>query len=121
VELGVTHDRNATDIVGFDDTGAEADFTFDAESTVVFLSLSHRITPRLRGSVLGQFQNSSFNGGLYDNESEQYYMAGVNLEYQISRYFSAHTGYNYDMLESDLGDIRDLHRNRVYIGVTARY
>jgi len=120
VEVGVTHDMNATDIIGADTTGDDG-FTVDQESTVVYLSLNHRFSPRLLGTVLGQFQNSTFNGGMYDGESEQYYMAGVNLEYQFNRYFSAHAGYNYDMLDSELGDIRDLHRNRVYIGVTARY
>lgn len=118
VELGVTHDRNATDVTGYDE---DAGITVDQESTVVYLSLNHRITPKLRGSILGQYQHSAFYGGLYDEEKENYYMAGVNLEYQFTRNFSAHAGYNYDLLDSDLGDLRDLDRNRVYIGVTARY
>lgn len=121
VELGVTHDRNATDIIGVDVNGLDQGYTVDQESTVVYLSLNHRITPKLLGSVLGQYQNSSFNGGAYDSETEQFYMAGVNLEYQFTPNFAAHVGYNYDLLDSDLGDLRDLHRNRVYIGVTARY
>lgn len=119
VELGVTHDRNATDIVGF--AAGQGDFTVDQESTVVFLSVNHKITEKLRGSLLGQYQNSTFNGGAWDGESENFYMAGVNVEYTFNRWLSAHAGYNYDLLDSDLGDIRDLHRNRVYIGVTARY
>lgn len=121
VEVGVTHDRNATDVVGVDEDLDERGFTTDQESTVVFLSLNHRITPKLRGTLLGQYQHSTFNGGIFDEQNEDYYMAGVNLEYQFSRHFAAHAGYNYDLLDSELGDLRDLHRNRVYIGITARY
>jgi len=117
VEIGASHDINATDIA----LGATDDITLDAESTVAYLSLTHRIMSKLYGTLLGQYQHSTFNGGLYDDDSEDYYMAGVNLEYRFHPNFSAHAGYNYDLLDSDVGDIRDLHRNRVYFGITARY
>lgn len=117
VELGFTHDINATDMIGYDGS----DFTRDQNSSIVYLTLTHRITPRLFGSIIGQFQNSEFNGGSYDNESERFYSAGINLEYRFNRYFSGHVGYSYDALDSDLGSMRDMDRNRVYLGVTARY
>ena len=51
---------------------------------------------------MGQFQNSTFNGGTFDDETEQFYLVGLNLEYRFNRHFSAHVGYNYDRLESDI-------------------
>jgi hypothetical protein len=47
-------------------------------------------------------------------------MAGLMLEYSFTPNWSAHVGYNFDLLESDLKG-RDYDRNRVYIGVRASY
>jgi hypothetical protein len=116
VQGGVSYDRNATDVIGVYNDG---EFTLDAQSAVFFLNLTHRLDARLFASIIGQFQNSAFNGGYYDEDAEQYYMIGLNLEYKFNQYFAAHIGYNYDRLESDLG--RTFDRNRVYIGVTASY
>ena len=74
---------------------------------------------------MAQFQNSDYNGGEFDNQSEQYYLLGLDLEYRFTQNFSAHAGYNYDRLESGLKTAfvpdRSFDRNRVYIGVTASY
>ncbi len=115
VQGGFSYDRNATDVVGFGAGG----IALDAESAVLFASVNHRIDPRLFASLLAQFQNSTYNGGIYNNETEQYYLVGLDLEYRFNQYFSGHIGYNYDRLESNLG--RTFDRNRVYIGVTASY
>jgi hypothetical protein len=120
IELGVTHDRNATDLFGVQNGSV----TTDAESTAVYGTLNHRIMPRLYGSLTGQFQNSSLNGGLYNNIKEQYYLIGLNVEYRFNPHLSVHAGYNYDKLESDADTVavnRSFDRNRVYIGVTASY
>jgi hypothetical protein len=116
VSLGLTHDRNATDLF----SAQNGDVTTDAESTCVFGTINHRIMPRLYASATGQFQNSSLNGGGLENVSEQYFLLGVNLEYRFTPHLSTHVGYNYDRLESDLPN-RGFDRNRVYIGVTASY
>lgn len=116
IQGGFSYDRSATDVVGF--SGASS-FTQDSESAVVFASITHRIVPNLFGSLMGQFQNSVYNGGIYNEQDEQYYLLGLDLEYRISKNFSTHVGYNYDRLESNLG--RTFDRNRVYIGVTASY
>jgi hypothetical protein len=118
VEGGVSYDRNATDVVG---AGLANTATLDAESAVVYLSVNHAITPQLMASLIGQFQNSSYHGGTFDDNNEQYYLLGLNLSYRFNQYFSAEVGYNYDRLESSSALNRTFDRNRVYIGVTASY
>lgn len=115
IEVGVTYDRTATDLVGFQGAG----FTMDAQSLVVYGSVTHRITSKIYGSLLGQIQNSDYNGGLYNNKTDTFFVAGLNLEYRINQHLSANAGYNLDRLDSDTG--RSFTRNRVYLGVTARY
>jgi len=115
---GFSYDRNATDVVG---AGLPSTTTLDAESAVVFLTINHAITPQLFGSLLAQFQNSKYHGGTYNNNDEQYYLLGLDLEYRFNQYFSAHVGYNYDRLESNAALNRTFDRNRVYVGVTATY
>lgn len=114
VEAGGSYDRTASEILGPEGT----DFVRDQEAGTIFATVHHQILPKLAGSVTGQFQNSTYNGGYYDNENEQFYMVGLNLEYRFTRNFAAHVGYNYDFLDSD---IREYDRNRVYLGVTATY
>jgi len=118
VELGVSHDINSTDVTGA--TGSTTSFTSSQETTVVYGSINHRITERLRGSIIAQFQNGTFNGGDFNNESERDYLLGLNLNYQFSPHWSSEVGYNYDKLESEIPG-RSFDRNRVYIGVTAGY
>ncbi len=115
---GVSYDRNATDVVG---AGLANTMTLDAESVVVFLALNHALTPQLFFNLIGQFQNSTYNGGTYDGSMEQYYLAGINFEYRFNQYFSAHVGYDFDHLASNSQLNRSYDRNRVYIGVTATY
>jgi len=116
VEGGFSYDRNATDVVG----GGFSTGTLDAESGVVFVDLTHRITPFLFATATGQYQNSKYHGGTFDGKDEQYYLAGLDIEYRFTHYFSAHAGYDFDSLQSkDIG--RTFNRNRVYVGVTATY
>lgn len=118
VEFGVLHDRRSTDQFSFDGSS----ITTDADSTVTYLSLTHRILPGLYGSVVGNFQYATFNGGLLDNEHQYYIGAGVNLEYRFNRHFSANVGYNYDHVDASSGvSPGDYNRNRVYVGATFVY
>lgn len=118
VEFGVSHDRRSTDQFSFDGSGV----TLDADSTVTYLSLTHRILPKLYGSLVGNFQYATFNGGLLDNEDQYFFGAGVNLEYRFNRHLSANVGYNYDKLEASSGvSPGDYDRNRVYIGAMFVY
>jgi hypothetical protein len=122
VTAGFSYDRNATDVVGLWNGG---NYTVDAESAVVFAAINHQIDPRFFVNLMAQFQNSSLNGGLYDGTDEQYYLLGLDFEYRFNPFLSAHLGYNYDRLESDViwsgTTKRQFDRNRVYIGLTASY
>jgi hypothetical protein len=117
VSAGFSQDRNATDIA----TVANGKITQDQESSVVFATVNHRITPKIYGNLTGQFQNSVFNGGTVDGDAEQYYLVGLDLEYRFTPCFSAHAGYNYDKLVAPSVLAQSFDRNRVYVGVTASY
>jgi hypothetical protein len=117
VTAGIKHDRNQTD-VGF--APGDSGVTVDQESTTLYANLQHQITPKLLGSLNGYYQNSKFNGGAADGDTDNLFGLGVNLTYQINQYLSAETGYNFDRIDSDISN-RSYTRNRVYIGVTARY
>lgn len=111
---GVKHLHNATDEVGVTPNNP----VLDAESTALYVSVTHKITPKLVGNVLGQYQNSVFNGGTLNNESENYFFVDANLAYHFNPWFMAEAGYTYDNLKSDL---RGFDRNRVYLGIRATY
>ena len=122
LEGGFTQDRAATFLTSYGGSG----LTLDAETSTLYASLYHRIAPKLYGSILLQFQNSDYNGGSFNGDSEKYYTAGLNLEYRFSPNLSAHIGYNYDRLDSVSGiettaGARSFDRNRVYLGLTATY
>ena len=116
LEGGFTYDLSATDV-----PGANGTITTDSEAAVLYGNWTHRLMPKVYGSLMASFQNSTLQGGgVIDNDSEQFYSAGLNVEYRFDKNISAHVGYSFDKLESDL-DGRNFDRNRVYLGVTARY
>ena len=117
VQVGLTHQINATDVVS---PGLNGSLTQNQESTVVYADINHRFTPKLLGTVIGRFSSSTFNGGAYNNSSDEAYGLGINLNYQINRHFSVDLGYNYDDLVSGIAG-RSYDRNRVYIGLIAKY
>jgi len=112
--LGVRHERNQTDIAQ-----AAGSLILDQETTAVYATVSHQLTAKLTANVMGLYANSSFGDSLMDT-SDQFFSLGVNLAYQINPYLQAETGYNFDDLDSDLGN-RSYDRNRVYIGLKASY
>jgi hypothetical protein len=118
VQLGVTHDLNATDVASVNkDTGSLTQYQ---ESTVIYTSINHKFTQDLIGTIIGRYQMSNFKGGANDNTSDQTIGVGVNLHYQISQHFSTEVGYNFDDLQSKLQG-RSYQRNRVYLGFGANY
>lgn len=118
IQLGASHDINSTDVASVN--AANGKLTQYQESTVVYVDVNHRFNSKLSGTIIGRFQNSTYQGGANDSASDQTYGVGVNLHYQINRHFGAEIGYNYDDLVSGLGG-RSYNRNRYYLGLMASY
>jgi uncharacterized protein (PEP-CTERM system associated) len=114
-QLGGSYDYSATSQFSVDSSGG----TLNAQSGTVFASVTHRITPKLYGSLIAQYQNSTYYGGSFDGKADNYYTLGLNLQYRFTPNFSAEVGYSYDNLDSEVNTSFD--RNRVYIGVTGTY
>jgi hypothetical protein len=116
VTVGLRHTRTQTDVGFF---GPILSPTMDAETTAVYGSLNHKFGPVV-ASLMGQYQNSRFQGGFAHNQREDYFLTGINLAYEINPFLLAETGYNFDRIDSDL-PFRTYTRNRVYVGLRATY
>jgi hypothetical protein len=117
-QIGFTESQNATDVVAPDPTSGR--ITQNQESSTLYASINHKLTPKLLGSVIGRWQHSIFNEGLYNNQATDYYNLGVNLSYSFNQHLSADAGYNLDNYASQIPG-NSYTRNRVYLGVTAAY
>lgn len=116
-QLGFSHDITASDQVAPDSSGHITQYN---ESSDLYVDVNHRITSKLKGSVVAHVQYTEYNSGAAANSTSTDYGVSLNLDYQITRHFSADAGYNYDQTTSDLAGYA-YTRNRVYLGVTATY
>jgi hypothetical protein len=120
-EIGFNESMNATDEVSVNNNpNGNGSITLSQQSSVIYGSINHQITPKLMGSLIGQVQFSSFNGGTYDGDVDDLYSTGIHFSYAFNRHFSADIGDNYDQLNSKVQG-RGYSRNEVYAGVTATY
>jgi hypothetical protein len=116
-QIGFDQTRNATDEIGINSSGQ---ITQDQESSVVFASINHKITSKLTGSVVGHFQNSTYNNGQFNSQSSQFYNGGVNLAYDIARHVTGNVGYNIDYYTTPVPG-ENYSRSRVYVGLSVSY
>jgi len=120
LDFGLSYDLTSTDQYTYDVLNNS--MTVGAESLVAYIALTHRILPKLYGSLVFNYQHSTFIGGYYDNKTQDYYSFGANLEYRFNRYVSANVGYNFDDVCSDPEITNgNFDRNRAYIGATFTY
>ena len=91
-----------------------------AESSVIYSSINHRFNPKLLGSIIGQCQYSTYQGGANASAGDTDYNFGVNLSYQFNTHFSVDLGYNFDYLQSTSTN-PTYSRSRVYFGFGASY
>ncbi|MGY8656123.1 MAG: outer membrane beta-barrel protein [Verrucomicrobiia bacterium] len=117
IQLGIRHDRSQTDLFALD---ASASPTLDAETTTGYAAITYGFTAKIQGTVNSQLQYSTFERGAADSSNDLFLLVGANLEYEISRNFSAQAGYSFDRLDSDQV-LRSFTRNRVYLGFRATY
>lgn len=119
VQAGFTQDINSTDVV--QPNPGNGHLTAYQQSSVFYMDINHRFTPKITGSLVSQYQYSKYENGAYSGTTgDSDVSVGVNLTYQINQHFSANAGYNYDELFSDIAG-RDYTRNRVYVGLGASY
>jgi hypothetical protein len=118
VQIGLTQSQNSSDSPSVNgSTGSLATYE---ETTVLYGSVNHQITPFLTGSVIARYQYSAYHGGAIDGDSQSLYDLGLNVSYAINPHLSAEVGYNFDYL--DAGQVlSSYHRNREYVGITATY
>jgi len=117
VQLGFTHDINATDIASVNSAG---NLTQYQESSVLYADINHRFTPKLLGTVVGRYQYSTYQSSGSTGGGDTTYEVSLNLNYQINNHFSVEAGYNFDELMSGINN-RTYDRNRVYLGLGANY
>jgi hypothetical protein len=117
-QAGFLYTFNSTDAIAPDSTSGTV--ASSQQSATVYALLNHQITARLAGMLHAHYQNSSYDGGQYDESADDYFTVGLNLTYMVNRHFSCEAGYTFSTLESDVPG-RDYDRNRVYVGVTASY
>jgi hypothetical protein len=122
LNFGFSYNHNQTDQAA-NASDPSAGVTVDEASAVVYLTATQKLTPispRLVGSVTLQYQNSTFNQGPVNGETDNFYTLALDLAYQFNPHLSAETGYNYDLLASDISG-RGYDRNQVFLGVKATY
>lgn len=110
--IGYRHSNSATDLT-----------VLDAQTDLVYLNWTHRITTRLNSNVTYQWQYSSFEQAfnfVQSDESEIFNIFGFNLSYTFSQFLTGEIGYNFDDLDSDVVG-RSYSRHIGYIGVRATY
>ena len=97
LSFGFNHSKNQTD-VAFDPSNPNAGVTQDQESSSISASVIQvlkPISPKLTGTVTFQYQDSTYNGGGFNNLTDNIYLVGLNFAYQFTQYLSSEIGYNY--------------------------
>lgn len=110
--IGVSHQHNSTDVIGAQ----------DQESTAAYIVLSHAITAKLNGKIIGQYQNSEFisQSAALDGKTEDIYTLGLTLGYSVTENVALEASYYYDKLSTPIFN-REFSRNRVFLGVRFSY
>jgi hypothetical protein len=73
--VGLRHARIPTD--QFD--GTTGNLTVDQQATTLYSSLTHRLTSKITGTILGQFQHSMFEQGTAADRVDNIFLIGLNL------------------------------------------
>jgi hypothetical protein len=118
LQLGFRLDRNQTDVSGT----AVALATLGQNTTGGYLQWNHQLAPRLSavGSLVATSSQYDSRNAAVDGTSDLVGAVSVGLNYMISEHFSTDAGYSYTRLSSEL-DGRSYSRNRVYVGVSAKF
>jgi uncharacterized protein (PEP-CTERM system associated) len=94
--------------------------TLDQDTSSLHASINHHFTPKLMGTVIASWNASTYDGGAYNNDTDDYYALGVSANYVFTRNLSGEVDYNYDHITSSVAG-REYVRNRVSIGLSVTY
>jgi hypothetical protein len=77
-------------------------------------------------TAVASYQHSTYDINRGEDFADDYFLAGLNLTYELNRFLALEAGYNFDYLDSELDDnsaqdFRSFKRNRVYVGVRGTY
>jgi hypothetical protein len=117
IQVGLTQSRNESYTVSEDANGR---ITLDQETTVIYGSINHPLTPKLLASAVGHIQYSAYHQGQFNSQSAYFYSLGANLSYNFTHHLSSELGYNFDYYTTAVPG-QDYTRNRIYLGVTAGF
>jgi len=117
IRAGVSYRRSPSDLVA---SVSNSDFVTDAKAASIYAELSHQLSQRFEIGASARYQSLEFNGGIFDGRKDNFLLLGLNAAYQINPNLEANAGYNFDDLSSDAPG-RTYERNKVYLGLTARY
>jgi hypothetical protein len=117
-QLGFTEDVGTSDAPN--PSALNNSLTTFQETSVVYGTINHKITPYLTGSVIARWQYGIYHGGASDGDGQAWYSVGVNLSYALTTYLSADAGFNYDYVTTTTA-LPGYHRNVTYLGLTASY
>ncbi len=121
IVFNVRHQVNATDVYLNAIGGLLA---ANQQTTLFRVAWGHAFTGRIKGTAIGQFQNSTFNGGAADGATETFWTLGATVAYKLTENVGVDLSYFHDSLNSDpvaLGFDRGYGRNRIFLGVTAKF
>jgi hypothetical protein len=118
LQAGFTQSENTSDSP--DASSSNGSIALYQETSVLYASVNHQITPYLTGSLIGHYQYSTYQGGAANGEAQDYYDLGANLSYTIDPHLSVEIGYNFDYVTASAG-LSSYARNREYIGITGTY
>lgn len=110
IQLNATHRRSATDIPTAP----------DQEATSVTLSWTHLIFTKLTSVVVAQYQHADYEIVAGPSLTDNIFLGGANLTFQVNRNVGLELGYTYDRVDSDIA-VRSFTRNRVFAGVRLTY
>lgn len=102
-------------------SGAGGTVTQNRLNSSLSATLNHQFLPQFHGRLYGNWQLSQFNGGAYDGMDSSLFIVGASLRYDINRFLSADLSYYLDYMEGEDIPNRNFTRNRIWIGLTAKY
>jgi hypothetical protein len=96
------------------------ELTLDTLATVFYASLNHQFTYRLNGMLYLNYQHSTYNGGGFDGDSNDYFTIDSRVDYKLRENLFLDLGYVWYLYASTVPG-SDFRRNRVYLGIRATY